>query len=109
MKNLEILINALVAQYPEQDKLINDLLNDMLYLRYDIADAQDALTAIHTVRDSLNALWDAVDMEDFNDRDISDEAFAKIIVNIKNTLTALEWIIDSDIQDTIYEYDLYIA
>lgn len=106
---LNELINELSAQYPEQDKLINDLLNDALCLRYDVCDSADAITAIHTVRESLNALWNAVDMENLNDRDISDKAFAEIIVNIKNTLAAIEWIIDSDVQDAIYKYDLFIA
>ena len=109
VKMLNELINELLEQYPEQDKLINELLENVKYLRYDTFDSDDAITAIHTVRESLNALWDAVDMEDFNDRDISNKAFAEIIVNIKNTLAALEWVIDSDVQDTIYKFDLFIA
>ena len=109
VKMLNELINELLEQYPEQDKLISELLDNAERLRSDVYDEDEALTAIHTVRTSLTNLWDAVDMEDFNDRDISDKAFAEIIVNIKNTLTALEWIIDSDIQDTIYKFDLFIA
>lgn len=109
MKTLGLLINELTTLYPEKIQPIDELFCNALSLRYDVTDKDDAVTAIHTVRDSLKSLWYAVDNEDLNNRDITDRAYAEIIVNIKNILAAIEWVIDSDIQDTIYKYDLYIA
>lgn len=109
MTNLREIINALVALYPEQDKLINDLLNDALYLQYDVTDSADAITAIHTVRESLNALWVAVENENFDNRDLSDKDFGKVIAEIKKITAEIDLIIDGYRQDAISKFDLFIA
>ena len=87
-------IETLRIAYPEKDRFIDEVLECALG---DIYDASDALTYIHTVNAVMIKLFDTIDLEELNDRDISDREYSEIITDIK--LKAEE--VDSALYDYI--------
>lgn len=94
---IEKYIEELRLAYPEQDKLIDEILH---YARYDIYDSVDAMTYINIVNAEMIKLFNTIELEDFNDRDITDKEFSEIITNIKR--------IAENIDIAIYEYVQYV-
>ena len=109
MKNLRTLINALIAMYPEQARLINEISNSAAYLRDTVNTAEDALTAIHAVDDTTAELWEILENENFDDRDLSDIQYSIVITDIKQKAVELDSVIDEYRQDAISKFDLFIA
>lgn len=106
---LRQIINELIEKYPEQKTLIWDILNDAEYLRDTASDKQEAISVIHSLIFDINTLWDAVYMENLNDRNLSDKDFSKAITDIKYLISKLDSLIDDYKQDAIAYYDLYIG
>ena len=106
---LNELINELSAKYPEAKKLIAELLDNAEYLHYDVYDDEEALTAIHIVDDTMADLWETVENENFDNRNLSDKVFGKVIAEIKEITAEIDSIIDDYRQDAISKFDLFIA
>lgn len=109
MKKLKTIINALVAMYPEQDKLINEILENVEYLRYDTFDSDDAITAIHIIDNITADFWEILENENLDSRDLSDMQYSIVITDIKQKAVELDAIIDNYRQDAISKYSLFIA
>lgn len=109
MKNFKRLINALLAQYPEQTQLINEISNSAEYLRDTVSTAEDALTAIRAVDDTTAELWEILENEKFNNRDLTDMQYSIVITDIKQKAVELDSVIDDYRQDAINKYKLFIA
>ena len=109
MKNLRALINALIALYPEQAHLINEIMNSAEYLRDTVNIAEDALTAIHAVDDTTAEFWEILKNENLDSRDLSDMQYSIVITDIKKKAVELDALIDGYRQDAISKFDLFIA
>lgn len=90
--------------YPEQDSLINELIDS---ITYGVTDKADALTYIHAADDLMSELFHAIREEAFDDRDLSDAEYEHAIDEIKDIATELDSYIDDYIDDLICEFDLY--
>lgn len=109
MKNLKTLINALIAMYPEQARLINEISNSIEDLRDTVNTAEDAVTAIHCIDDTTAELWEILKNENLDSRDLSDMQYSIVITDIKEKAVELDTIIDGYRQDAINKYKLFIA
>ena len=94
----------LMRIYPEQDRLINELIDSVTY---GVTDKADALTYIHAADDLMTEIFNAIDDEAFDDRDLSDAEYAAAISEIKGIAADLDSYIDDYINDLICEFDLY--
>lgn len=94
----------LMRIYPEQDRLINELIDSVTY---GITDKEDAYTYIHAAGDIMTELFHAIREEAFDDRDFSDAEYEHAIDEIKDIATELDRYIDDYINDLICEFDLY--
>ena len=90
--------------YPEQDRVINELIDS---ITYGVTDKEDAYTYIHLADDLMSELFNAIREEAFDDRDVSDVEYAAIITEIKGIATELDSYIDDYINNLICEFDLY--
>ena len=90
--------------YPEQDRLINELID---YVTYGIACRDDAYTYIHIIDDAMTKICNAIRNESFDDRDLSDAEYEHAIDEIKEVAAELESFIDDYIDDLICEFGLY--
>lgn len=89
--------------YPEQDRLINELLD---CITYGIACREDACTYIHGINAVMTKLFNAIDNEAFDDRDVSDAEYAEIITEIKEIFTHLDGFINDYINELIYTFGI---
>ena len=91
-------IEELRAAYPEQDRFI-----DKIYdcVTYEIYDKEDAISYICENENIMHKLFEIIDNENFDNRDITDEEFGKIITNIKS--------IAENLDIAIYDYVEYIS
>ena len=94
----------LMRIYPEQDRLINEIIDS---ITYGVTDKADALTYIHVADDLMTELFNAIDNEAFDDRDFSDAEYEHAIDEIKDVAAELESYIDDYMNDLICEFDLY--
>ena len=106
---LEKRINELKAVYPEQIGLIDELADCATSARYGFFDDEEALATVHEIDDLLEELWEVVYNENFDDRDLTDKEFAKVITDIKDKVARLESVINDYREDLIIKFDLYIA
>lgn len=90
--------------YPEQDKLINELIDSVTY---GVTDKADALTYIHLADDLMSELFHAIREEAFDDRDFSDAEYEHAIDEITEVATELDSDIDDYMNDLICEFGLY--
>lgn len=90
--------------YPEQDRLINELIDS---ITYGVTDKADALTYIHVADDLMSELFNAIHNEAFDDRDITDAEYEHAIDEITDVAAELDNYIDDYIDDLICEFDLY--
>lgn len=109
MKKLRKIINALIAMYPEQAHLINEISNSAEYLRDTVNTAEDAITAIHCIDDTTAELWEILENENLDDRDLSDIQYSIVITDIKEKTVELDALIDGYRQDAISKFNLFIA
>ena len=93
----------LMRIYPEQDRLINEIIDS---ITYGVTDKEDAFTYIHVADDLMTELFNAIHNEAFDDRDISDAEYEHAIDEIKDIASELESYIDDYIDDLICEFDL---
>lgn len=89
--------------YPEQDRLINELID---YITYGIACKEDACTYIHAINAVMDELFNTINSDVLDDRDVSDAEYAAAISEIKNTAARLDSFIDDYIQDLICEFGI---
>ena len=90
--------------YPEQDRLINELIDSVTY---GVTDKADALTYIHAAGDIMSELFHAIKEEAFDDRDLSDAEYEHAIDEITEVAVELDSYIDDYMNDLICEFDLY--
>ena len=90
--------------YPEQDRLINDLIDSVTY---GVTDKEDALTYIHLADSLMTEIFNAIREEVFDDRDFSDAEYEHAIDEIKDVAAELDSYIDDYINNLICEFDLY--
>ena len=90
--------------YPEQDSLINELIDS---ITYGVTDKADALTYIHLADDLMSELFNAIKEEAFDDRDFSDAEYEHAIDEITAVAVELDSYIDDYMNDLICEFDLY--
>lgn len=109
MKNFKRLINALIAMYPEQARLINEIMNNVEYLRDTVNTAEDALTAIHCIDDTTADFWEILENENLDSRDLTDIQYSIVITDIKEKTVELDALIDGYRQDAISKFNLFIA
>ena len=91
------------CEYPEQDRLINELID---FITYGIACREDACTYIHAINAVMSELFNAIDNEAFDDRDVSDAEYAEIITEIKKIYAGLDSFIDEYINELIYTFGI---
>lgn len=94
----------LMRIYPEQDRLINELIDSVTY---GVTDKADALTYIHLADDLMSELFNAIRNESFDDRDLSDAEYEHAIDEITEVATELDSDIDDYMNDLICEFGLY--
>lgn len=102
-KTIEV-AEYLARIYPEQDKLINELID---YVTYGIACRDDAYTYIHIIDDAMTEICSAIRNESFDDRDLSDAEYEHAIDEITEVVTELDSDIDDYMNDLICEFGLY--
>ena len=90
--------------YPEQAKLINELIDSVTY---GVTDKADALTYIHAAGDIMAELFNAIHNEAFDDRDLSDAEYEYAIDEITEVAAELDNYIDDYIDDLACEFGLY--
>lgn len=90
--------------YPEQDRLINELID---YITYGIACRDDAYTYIHAIDDAMTEICNAIRNESFDYRDLSDAEYEHAIDEITEIATELDSYIDDYMNDLICEFGLY--
>lgn len=91
------------CEYPEQDRLINELIDS---ITYGISCKEDACTYIHAINALMNELFNAIDNEAFDDRDVTDAEYAAAISEIKGIAVELESYIDEYINELIYTFGI---
>ena len=94
----------LIHIYPEQDRLINELIDSVTY---GVTDKADALTYIHVADDLMTELFHAIREEAFDDRDITDAEYEHAIDEITDVAAELDSYIDDYMNDLICEFGLY--
>ena len=97
-------IEKLRAIYPEQGNLIDDMLECALY---DICDIEDIITYLHEMNIIMDKLFEAIDIEAFDNRELSDKQYATIINEIEKIATDIDSDTDEYINCLMYIYDIY--
>ena len=97
-------IELLRAEYPEGDKLLNELFD---CITYGIACREDACTYTHAINAAMDELFYSIENDSLDDRDLSDAEYAAAISEIKGIAADLDSYIDDYINDLICEFDLY--
>ena len=86
-------IKRLRIAYPEQTRFINELEK---CVTADICDTIDAKVYIYKAKALMNALFDTIEEENFDDRCITDMQYGEVISKIKTVA------VDLDISVTAY-------
>ena len=97
-------INELRAAYPEQDRLIDEMVECVMY---DVYDADDVVSYMHENNIILNKLFNAIDIEAFDNRELSDDEYAATIREIERIAINIEGDIDEYTDHLIYIYHIY--
>ena len=97
-------IEKLRAIYPEQGNLIDKMLECALY---EICDIEDVITYLHEMNIVMDKLFEAIDIEAFDNRELSDKEYATIINEIEKIATDIDSDIDEYINYLMYIYDIY--
>ena len=103
IKQMNIGVEWLRKAYPEKSNLIDELVE---CVEYEIYDSTDAQTYIHEIDNAMIALYDAVELEEFNDRPLTNEQFTDAITNIKDILNYIDFYIDDYKMHLNYLYNL---
>ena len=96
-------IEKLRAIYPEQGSLIDEMLDCALY---EICDVDDVVTYLHEMNIVMNKLFEAIDIEAFDNRELSDKEYAAIVNEIEKIATDIDSDIDEYINYLMYIYDI---
>ena len=91
------------CEYPEQDMLINELIDS---ITYGITCREDACTYTHAINALMSELFYNIENESLDDRDVSDKEYSEIITEIKNTAAKLDSFIDEYINELIYTFGI---
>lgn len=97
-------IDELNKAYPEQEKFINELFNCAIY---DVYDADDAKAYIHGINSAMDELFDIIENENFDDRNITDKEYSEIITDIKRIAENIDSAIIEYVGYLIDDYHLY--
>ena len=97
-------IEKLCALYPEQGALIDEMLECALY---EICDIEDVITYLHEMNMVMDKLFEAIDIEAFDNRELSDKEYAAIINEIEKIATDIDSDIDEYTNYLMYIYDIY--
>lgn len=98
------LIEALRIAYPEKDRLIDEIYE---CVNYDVYDSTDALVYKHMVNDVMVKMFDEIEFENFDERDLSDMEYAEIITDIKHIAEILDSLIADYVEYLMDEYHFY--
>ena len=96
-------IELLRREYPEADKLLNELLD---CITYGIACREDACTYIHAINAAMDELFYNIENESLDDRDITNAEYAEIITEIKEIAVKLDGFINDYINELIYTFGI---
>lgn len=102
------LIDELIAIYPEQEDLLEEMYADVEVLDLEVAKKRNVALGIWCVDDILNLLWDRVDNENLDDRNLTDKEFAIVITDIKDKVANLESVIADYRAELIAKFNLPI-
>ena len=97
-------IEKLRAIYPEQDALIDEMLECVVY---DICGADDVISYMHETNAILKELFNAIDIEAFDNRELSDDEYAATVREIEEIAINIESCIDEYIDHLLYIYHIY--
>ena len=97
-------IEKLRAVYPEQGNLIEKMLECALY---EICDVEDIITYLHEMNIVMDKLFEAIDIEAFDNRELSDKEYSAIINEIEKIATDIDSDIDEYTNYLMYIYDIY--
>lgn len=97
-------IEKLRAIYPEQGNLIDKMLECALY---EICDVEDIITYLHEMNIVMDKLFEAIDIEAFDNRELSDKEYAVIINEIEKIATDIDSDTDEYINYLMYIYDIH--
>ena len=89
------------CEYPEQDKLVNELID---FITYGITCRDDACTYIHAINAVMSELFYNIENDSLDDRDITDKEYSEIITEIKKTAAELDSFTDEYINELIYTF-----
>ena len=96
-------IELLRREYPEGDKLLNDLLD---CITYGITCREDACTYTHAINAAMDELFYNIENDSLDDRDVSDAEYAAIISKIKEIFTQVDSFINEYINELIYTFGI---
>ena len=96
-------IELMRCEYPEGDKLLNELFD---CVTYGITCKEDACTYTHAINAVMDELFNTINSDVLDDRDITDVEYAEIITEIKGIYADLDSFIDDYIQDLICEFGI---
>lgn len=91
------------CEYPEGDKLLNELLD---FVTYGITCREDALTYIHAINALMSELFSNIENDSLDDRDVSDAEYAEIISEIKEIFSQLDGFINEYIDELTYTFGI---
>ena len=97
-------IEELRAIYPEQGNLIDKMMECALY---EICGADDIISYMHETNVILKKLFNTLDIEAFDNRELSDDEYAVTIREIEKISINIESCIDEYIDYLIYIYNIY--
>ena len=89
--------------YPEQDRLINELIDS---ITYGVTDKDDAYTYIHLADNLMSELFYNIKNDSLDGRDVSDAEYAAIITEIKDIAAELDSFINEYINELIYTFGI---
>lgn len=96
-------IELLRREYPEGDKLLNDLLD---CITYGITCREDACTYTHAINAAMDELFYNIENDSLDDRDLSDAEYAAIITEIQGIAAELDSFINEYINELVYTFGI---
>ena len=96
-------IELLRCEYPEGEKILNDLLD---CITYGIACKEDACTYTHAINAAMDELFNAIENDSLDNRDITDAEYAAAISEIKGIATELDSFINDYVNELIYTFGI---
>lgn len=96
-------IELLRCEYPEGEKLINELVD---CITYGIACKEDACTYTHAINAIMAELFYNIENDSLDDRDVSDKEYSEIITEIKDIYIDLDGLINEYVTDLIYNFGI---